>query len=159
LAQWTLTAPGKIIIFGGKYPCELRGLPLAHRSAKVAGMPLPRIALSLILTLALAGAPVVQALAMAAASAPGSAGMHAGHMAQPDAAAAAISHNQNKNSCAQHDSCNGTCCANCAQCFTGVVSFPLHTDVIRPVLTPSVHRLSFSFLLSLRERPPRLLFV
>ena len=122
-------------------------------------MSLPRIVLSLILTLTLAGAPVVQALAMAASSAPGSVGMHAGHTAQLDDAAAALDHNQHNNSCAQHDSCNGTCCANCAQCFTGVTPLPFLTDVIRPVLTPSVHRLSFSFLLSLRERPPRLLFV
>lgn len=119
-------------------------------------MSLPRIALSLILTLALAGAPVVQALAMATAAAPDSAGMHAGHATQLDDSAAASSHNQNNNSCAQHDSCNGSCCANCAQCFTGVSLLPLHTDVIRPVLTPSVHRLSFSSLISLRERPPRL---
>ena len=119
-------------------------------------MSLPRIALSLILTLALAGAPVVQALAMAASSAPHSAGMHAGHAAQLDDSVAAPSHNQHDNSCAQHDSCNGTCCANCAQCFTGVSLFQLPTDVIRPVLTPSVHRLSFSSLISLRERPPRL---
>ena len=119
-------------------------------------MSLPRIALSLILTLALAGAPVVQALAMAAASAPDAVGMHAGHAAQLDDSAPALSDNQNKNSCEQHDSCNGTCCANCAQCFTGVMMFQLHTDVIRPVLTPSVHRLSFSSLISLRERPPRL---
>jgi hypothetical protein len=119
-------------------------------------MSLPRIALSLILTLALAGAPVVQALAMATASAPGSAGMHVGHVAQLDDSAPALSHNQHDNSCPQHDSCNGTCCANCAQCFTGVMMFQLHTDVIRPVLTPSVHRLSFSSLISLRERPPRL---
>jgi len=109
----------------------------------------------MILTLALAGAPVVQALAMATAAAPDSAGMHAGHATQLDDSAAASSHNQNNNSCAQHDSCNGSCCANCAQCFTGVSLLPLHTDVIRPVLTPSVHRLSFSSLISLRERPPR----
>ncbi|HJX16908.1 MAG TPA: hypothetical protein VJ437_01795 [Acidiferrobacterales bacterium] len=119
-------------------------------------MSLPRIALSMILTLALAGAPVVQALAMATASAPDSAGMHAGHAAQQDAAAAATSHNQNNNSCVQHDSCNGACCANCAQCFTGAPPLPFLTDVIRPVLTPSVHRLTFSSLISLRERPPRL---
>jgi len=118
-------------------------------------MSLPRIALSLILTLTLAGAPVVQALAMAAASAPGSAGMHAGHAAQPDDSGPALSHNQNKNSCAQHDSCNGTCCASCAQCVTGVPPLPFLTDVLRPVLTPSVHRLMFSSLISLRERPPR----
>jgi hypothetical protein len=119
-------------------------------------MSLPRIALSLILTLALAGAPVVQALAMATASAPDAAGMHAGHAAQLDDSAPALSDNQNKNSCEQHDSCNGACCANCAQCFTGATLFQLYTDVIRPVLTPSVHRLLFSSLISLRERPPRL---
>ena len=119
-------------------------------------MSLPRIALSLILTLALAGAPVVQALAMAAASAPDAVGMHAGHAAQLDDSARALSDNQNKNSCEQHDSCNGTCCANCAQCFTGALPLPFHIDVIRSELTPSVHRLSFSSLISLRERPPRL---
>ena len=118
-------------------------------------MSLPRVALSLILTLTLAGAPVLQALAMATASAPDSAGMHAGHATQPDDVASVSSFQQNKSSCAQHDSCNGTCCANCAQCFTGVSLLPLHTDVIRPVLTPSVHRLSFSSLIFLRERPPR----
>jgi len=117
-------------------------------------MSRPRIALSLILTLALACAPVMQALAMAAVSAPDSASMHAGHAVQQDLAAA-TSHDQNNNSCAQHDSCNGSCCANCAQCFTGVSLLLLHTDVIRPVLTPSVHRLLFSALISLRERPPR----
>ncbi len=118
-------------------------------------MSLPRIALSLILALTLAGAPVVQALAMVAASAPGSAGMHAGHAAQPDDSAPAFGHNQNKNSCAQHDSCNGTCCASCAQCVTGVPPLLLYTDVIRPVLTPSVHRLLSASPIALRERPPR----
>jgi len=118
-------------------------------------MSLPRIVLSLILTLTLAGAPVAQALAMAGAAAPASTGMHVGHDAQLDDSAAASSHNQHDNSCAQHDFCDGTCCANCAQCFTGVSLLPLSTDVIRPVLTPSVHRLSFSSLISLRERPPR----
>jgi hypothetical protein len=122
-------------------------------------LSLARIALSLILALTLAGAPVVQALAMAAASAPGSAGMHAGHAAQPDDFAPALGHNQNKNPCAQHDSCNGTCCASCAQCVTGVPPLPLYTDVIRPVLTPSVHRLLFSSLIFLRERPPRVFFL
>ena len=119
-------------------------------------MSLPRIALSLILPRALAGAPVVQALAMAASSAPDAAGMHAGHATQLDDSAPALSHNQHDNSCTQHDSCNGTCCANCAQCFTGVPPLLFFTDVIRPVLTPLVHRLLFSSLISLRERPPRL---
>jgi hypothetical protein len=117
-------------------------------------MSLPRIVLSLILTLTLAGAPVAQALAMAGAAAPASTGMHASHAAQLDDSVAVPSHDQH-DSCAQHDFCDGTCCANCAQCFTGVPPLLFLTDVIRPVLTPSVHRLSFSPLISLRERPPR----
>jgi len=118
-------------------------------------MSLPRIALSLILSLALAGAPVVQALAMAGSSPSHAAGIHAGHATQQDAAASAHNHKQHNSPCAQHDSCNGSCCASCAQCFTGVPPLQFHTDVMRPVLTPSVHRLSFSSLISLRERPPR----
>jgi len=118
-------------------------------------MSLPRIALSLILTLTLAGAPVVQALAMATATTPDVAGMHASHATQLDDSVTVASHNQHDNSCAQHEFCDGTCCANCAQSFTGVPPLPFLTDVIRPVLTPSVHRLSFSSLISLRERPPR----
>jgi len=117
-------------------------------------MSLPRFALSLILTLALAGAPVVQALAMAGSSAPHAAGMHAGHAAQQDAASA-HNHKQHNNSCAQHDSCNGSCCASCVQCFTGVPPLQYHTDVMLPVLSPSVHRLFFSSLIALRDRPPR----
>ena len=119
-------------------------------------MSLPRIALCLILTLTLSGAPVVQALAMATAATPDATGMHASHVAQLDDSVAVASHNQHENSCAQHDSCDGTCCANCAQCFTGVPPLLFLTDVIRPVLTSSVQRLSFSSLISLRERPPRL---
>lgn len=118
-------------------------------------MSLPRIALSLLLTLVLTGAPVAQALAMAASSTPHSAGLHAGHVDQQKDAASAHSHKQHNNSCTQHDSCNGSCCANCAQCFVGMSLLPLHADVIRPVLTPSVHRLSFSSPIALRDRPPR----
>ena len=120
-------------------------------------MSLPRIALSLILTLALASAPVVQALAMAAASAPDSAGVHAGHAAMQGDAASAPSLAQPVNSCTQHDSCNGACCASCVQCFTGVTITQFHTDVIRPVLTSSVLHLFFSPSVALRDRPPRTL--
>jgi hypothetical protein len=120
-------------------------------------MSLPRIALSLLLTLTFSGAPVVQALAMtASSSASHSAGLHAGHADhQKDADSTTHRHKQHNNSCMQHDSCNGSCCTNCAQCFIGVSLSLLHTDVIRPVLTPSVNRLSFSSPIALRDRPPR----
>ena len=118
-------------------------------------MSLPRFALSFVLTLALAGAPVVQVLAMAASSAPDSTGMHAGHGAQQHDAAPVFTNESHSNACAQHDLCDGSCCANCAQCFTGALSLLFYTDVVRPVLTPSVYRLAISTQVSLRERPPR----
>jgi len=118
-------------------------------------MSLPRIALSLILTLSLSGAPVVQALAMAVSSAPYSAGLHAGHANQQDGDASASSHQQHNKSCTQHDFCNGSCCANCAQCYLGISLPPLHTDVLRPVMTPSVYHLTFSAPIAPRDRPPR----
>ena len=119
-------------------------------------MSLPRFALSFVLTLALAGTPVVQALAMAASSAPGSAGMHAGHGAQQHDAALVLKNGSRGNACAQHDLCDGSCCANCAQCFTGAPPLLFYTDVLHPTLTPSVHRLAFRILVALRERPPRI---
>ena len=119
-------------------------------------MSWPRFALSFVLTLALAGTPVVQALAMAASSAPGSTGMHAGHGASQHDAAPVLKNESHGSACAQHDLCDGSCCANCAQCFTGTPSSLLYTDILRPVLTPSVHRLALHTLVALRERPPRI---
>jgi len=119
-------------------------------------MSLPRFALSFVLTLALAGTPVVQALAMAAASAPDSAGMHAGHGAPQHDAAPVLKDGSHGSACAQHDLCDGSCCANCAQCFTGALPLLFYTDVLHPALMPSVHRLTFRTLVSLRERPPRI---
>lgn len=110
--------------------------------------------LSLLLALMLSTAPVVQVLAGAAAS--DGAGMHAGHAAQPDAVDPAVGHGEHENTCAQHDSCNGTCCASCAQSFTGVPAPLLLGDTVKPVLSPFVHRLSFSSPIFLRERPPRI---
>lgn len=125
-------------------------------------MSLPRIVLSLVLTVALSAAPVVQALAMAATSAPHASGLHASHADKNDYqidhnAASAHGHLQHKNACAKHDSCNDSCCVSCAHCFTGMSLLPLPSDVIRPVLTPSVYRLSFSAPIALRDRPPRVL--
>ena len=119
-------------------------------------MSLPRFALSFVLTLALAGTPVVQALAMAAAPAPGSTGMHAGHGAPRHDAAPVLKNESHGSACAQHDLCDGSCCANCAQCFTGVPSPLFYTDVLRPALTPSTYSLAFRTLVALRERPPRM---
>ena len=126
-------------------------------------MSLPRIVLSLVLTVALSAAPVAQALAMAASSAPQAAGLHASHADRDyynqidHDAASTHGHLQHSNSCVKHDSCNDSCCVSCTHCFTGMSLLPLPSDVIRPVLTPSVHRLSFSAPIAQRDRPPRVL--
>ena len=120
-------------------------------------MSLPRFALPFVLTLALAGAPVVQALAMAASSAPDSVGAHAGHGSPQHHDAALLKHDSHNNACAQHDLCDGSCCATCAQCVTGVSLLLFHADVFHPVLTPSEYRLAFRTLVAQHERPPRLL--
>lgn len=125
-------------------------------------MSLPRIVLSLVLTVALSAAPVVQALAMAATSAPHAASLHASHADKSQYqndhdAASVLGHLQHNNTCEKHDSCNDSCCVSCVHCFTGMSLLPLPSDVIRPVLTPSVYRLSFSTPIALRDRPPRVL--
>ena len=112
-----------------------------------------RMVLSLLLVLALSTAPVVQVVAGAAAS--DGAGLHAGQAALPAAVDPAASHGEHENTCAQHDSCNGTCCASCAQSFTGVPSPLLLRDAVKPVSPQFVRRLSFSSPIFLRERPPR----
>lgn len=120
-------------------------------------MSSPRLALAFVLTLTLAGAPVMQTLAMAASSVPDAAGAHASHGSPPPGAAAWLMHDSHNNACAQHDLCDGACCAACAQCVTGVFPLLLNTDVFHPVLTPSEYRLALRTLAAQHERPPRLL--
>jgi hypothetical protein len=137
------------------YPCAPRGLSLAHGSANVVHMSLARFALSLLAALALAGAPVAQTLAVAARSVPDSAAAQGGHAVEHLSAAAVLDHGQHHNACAQHGHCDGKYCTQCVHGLVGL-SFPLVSiDFSRPVLTPSAQRLSFSSLISLRERPPR----
>ena len=128
----------------------------ALRSVRVARMSLARFAISFVLTLSLAGAPVTQALATAVASTPDAIGAHAGHGPLLHDAAALQKPDSYDKACAQQDLCDGSCCATCAQCLTGVTLFLLYTDVLHPVLTPSIYRLAFRTLAAPRERPPRL---
>ena len=114
-----------------------------------------RFTLLLLLILALAVAPVAPVLAMAAASAPGSAGLHGGHTAQHHDGVMQPSNGKFSTSCVQHNFCDGKCCDSCAQIFANVSFFLVGSEFIRQVLTPSVQHLSFSALISLRERPPR----
>ena len=138
-----------------KFSCPTYSLSRVFRGVRVTRMSLARFALSFVLTLSLAGAPVAQALAMAVASAPDSISAHAGHESAQHDEAAHLQHDSHNEACAQHDLCDGSCCAACAQCVNGVTLFLFYTDVFHPVLTPSIYRLAFRTLVALRERPPR----
>jgi len=120
-------------------------------------MSLTRYALSFLLSLALAGAPVVQTLAMDMSATPDMAAMQGVAAVAHHAGTAALESGQTHQSCAQHDICDGQCCAHCAQCLVGLLQFPVRTDISRTVLTPFVYSLAFYSPTSPRERPPRIL--
>lgn len=113
-----------------------------------------RFIFSLILGLALVGAPVLHAVGKSIAPTPDTAsGAHAGHTDS----AAQHEHDPSAGSCAQHDACNGQCCTSCAHSFTGAAFFQMGDDHSRSVMTPAVQHLVFSSPVFLRERPPRIL--
>ena len=60
-----------------------------------------------------------------------------------------------KSVCAQHDFCNGLCCASCAQSFSIIAYLPALEDARLSVLMPIVPRLISTIFTTLRERPPR----
>lgn len=62
----------------------------------------------------------------------------------------------------QHDACHGFCCMGCGHCTYCTGAFylaPSSVAYFQAVLTPHVTRLLSSSLLTLRERPPRVLSV
>lgn len=110
--------------------------------------------LSLWLALVLAAAPALPAFAMTIKA--GAA--HAVHISHDGNHGNMSDHSAPKQSpCTQHDSCNGQCCAFCAQCF-GAVSL-LQLDQIRshPVQTPVLAELHPRILVTSPDRPPRFL--
>ena len=116
-------------------------------------MSVSRFLLSLLLGMALAGAPVLHAVGKSVTHTPdNSAGAHAGH-----AGSSHPEENPSAGTCAQHDTCNGQCCTSCAHSFTGAAIFQIGDDHSRSVMTPAVQHLVFSSPVFLRERPPRLL--
>ena len=60
-----------------------------------------------------------------------------------------------ENPCAQHDACQGQCCATCAQCFTVMASCMQIVPPLHSVRTPVVPRLHASEILAQLNRPPR----
>lgn len=131
-----------------------------------------RIPLTLALIITLAGAPALRAVAMTASFAPDAHAHHSmhsadsaakqaagGEMSSAPAPVALKSADQPLSSCAQHDFCNGQCCASCAQCFTAVSLRLPGGEAQHAVLTPVAPQLLFNNFVSQLKRPPRLLSV
>ena len=57
--------------------------------------------------------------------------------------------------CAQHDACQGQCCATCAQCSTVTAMSMEFLSPLHSVRTPVVPRLHASEILAQLNRPPR----
>jgi len=122
-------------------------------------MSLSRFTVTLLLTLALIDAPALRTVAMAAAQGPEAAGSHVARCTPLEHAADHASmpgHGNSKDSCDSHQSCDGSCCA---ACVVAVVLPPATaaTVLARSVRNPVEYSLSSFSLVSLRERPPRVL--
>lgn len=108
--------------------------------------------LSLLLSLTLVLAPVVPAFAFVSHAADTHA-VHAFH--DSDQASAEVHADPKESPCAQHDSCNGQCCASCAQCSGAVLLAPSVHLPSHPVQTPVLNQLHPFFLATSPDRPPR----
>ena len=125
-------------------------------------MSLSRFTVTMLLTLALIGAPALRTVAMAAPQGPEAGGSHVAHCTQLEHAADHASmpgHGNSKDSCDSHQSCDGSCCTACAACVVAVVLPPATAAAVlaRSVRNPVEPSLSSFSLVSLRERPPRVL--
>lgn len=110
--------------------------------------------LSLWLVLALVMAPVLPAFAMAIKA--GDA--HAAHVSHDGQQANLSDPTAEKQvPCTQHDSCNGQCCAFCAQCFNAVSPAALGYIQPHPIQTPVLTTLHPRIFVASPDRPPRFL--
>ncbi|MBI3569823.1 MAG: hypothetical protein HY082_01780 [Gammaproteobacteria bacterium] len=120
--------------------------------------------ISLVVAIALLGAPGLPA----PASAPMDAAAHAAHggasVANAEATALHANHgkagemagadSQPAAGCAQHDQCNGKCCAACAQCFTAAFNFFITSLETYSVQFPTVLHLDDRLTVAAHNRPP-----
>ncbi len=106
--------------------------------------------ISLAVAVALLGAPVLPAMALAPADAAAHA-MHAGH---GNAGEMASTDGQPATGCAQHDQCDGKCCATCAQCFTVAFNFSSASIQTYSVQFPTVLHLDDRLTVAVHNRPP-----
>jgi hypothetical protein len=113
--------------------------------------------LSAVLALALLAAPFASFAAGAIGKSAGAEDAHAAHLAQdnhsghtPDDGGKAPS-----GQCEKHDSCNGSCCASCAQCSVTVPMVAAGISIFHPAYAPSGAYAFRSFLGSFLDRPPQ----
>ena len=105
------------------------------------------------LVLTLVVAPVLPTFAMAIKAG----ASHAAHVSRDDAPAKLDPAAPKQTPCTQHDSCNGQCCAFCAQCFSTVSPVSLDQAHAHPARTPVLAALHPRLLITSPERPPRFL--
>lgn len=122
---------------------------------------------SLVVAIALLGAPGLPAMA----SAPMDATAHAAHAAHAahgavgaDATALHVNHGKagemtgaegpSTTGCAQHDQCSGKCCAGCAQCFTAAFNFSSVSTETYSIQFPTVLHLDDRLTVAAHNRPP-----
>lgn len=104
--------------------------------------------------MALALSPILPGMAFVEPAGPEHA-LHASHASETGEHAHHGSMADEKPSpCAQHDGCQGQCCATCVQCFTATMSVPAAPSGARPVQFATVHTLLDSLLVSFLNRPP-----
>jgi len=109
-----------------------------------------RWVISLAVTVALLGAPVLPAMA----SAPADTAAHAMHAGHDNAGKMASTDGQPAAGCAQHDQCDGKCCATCAQCFTAAFNFSTSSSETYSVQFPTVLHLDDRLTVAVHNRPP-----
>lgn len=108
----------------------------------------------MLLAVALVGAPVLPSLAMALKASDNHV-LHASHEGHHGNASDSAATKQTP--CTQHDSCNGQCCAFCAQCFSAVSLMFLDQTHSHPVQISFLTALHPRLLATSPDRPPRLL--
>jgi hypothetical protein len=112
--------------------------------------------ISMLLVVALAWAPALPSLAMAI-KASDSHALHASHEGNHGNSSDTAATKQTP--CTQHDSCNGQCCAFCAQCFSAVSLMLSDQTHSQPVQISNLTALHPRLLATSPDRPPRFLFL
>ena len=106
--------------------------------------------ISLVVAVALLGAPVLPAVTSATADD----AVHAMHADHGNTGKVASADDQSATGCTQHDQCSGKCCATCVQCFTAAFNFSIASIQTYSVQFPTVLHLDDRLTVAAHNRPP-----